>query len=92
MTKGLGTISATDYQTLAEAGGVYAGEYLTASEVFLGAAIEVGIDVQARISELEAALKYIAEHASLAGFRRTDTHENATLISEFARAALGDGA
>jgi hypothetical protein len=44
---------------------------------------------QARIAELEAALKYIAEHAGQTGFKQTATHENATLIGDFARAALG---
>jgi hypothetical protein len=42
----------------------------------------------ARIAELEAALEYIANHAGQTGFKQTATHENATLIFEYARTAL----
>jgi hypothetical protein len=45
---------------------------------------------QARVAKLEAALKYISDHAGQTGFKQTATHENATLICEFALAALGE--
>ena len=45
-----------------------------------------------RIAKLEGAVQYIAEHAGQTGFKQPATHENATLIGDFARAALGDGA
>jgi hypothetical protein len=45
---------------------------------------------QARVAKLEAALKYISDHAGQTGFKQTATHENATLICEFAFAALGE--
>jgi transaldolase len=49
-------------------------------------------EAQARIAEIEAALEYIAEHAGQTGFKQTATHENETLIGDFARAALRGGA
>ena len=54
--------------------------------IFSGQVREQNLEV--RIAELEAALVYIAENAGQTGFKQTATHENATLVCDFAHAAL----
>jgi hypothetical protein len=104
MTDEINKIDVTEYgddgviTMLDGVGAVGSGGYLTTHDVALNAAVEVGIDAQARIAELEAALATARsdafQEAANACCHPTNVHDGgeSAICRGRVLAALGDGA